>query len=108
VYLTAQENSLPSLCPSGSRRRNKKVSLFILSAVARALFVCNVSCCARAFLYQLFVYIFVYQFSAVMRLGKKKEKDKESEMRTVDGITRLICLSKGQTPLKGNVYNFNS
>ncbi len=37
-----------------------------------------------------------------MRLGKKKDKqDKESEMKSVDSITRLICLSKGQTPLKG-------
>lgn len=39
----------------------------------------------------------------VMRLGKKKEKDKESEMRSVDGIIRLICLSKGQTPLKVHI-----
>ena len=38
---------------------------------------------------------------AVMRLGKKKEKDKEAEIRSVDGIIRLICLSKGQAPLKG-------
>ena len=36
-----------------------------------------------------------------MRLGKKKEKDKEAEIRSVDGIIRLICLSKGQAPLKG-------
>ena len=40
-----------------------------------------------------------------MRLGKKKEKDKELEIRSVDGITRLICLSKGQAPLKGALYN---
>lgn len=40
----------------------------------------------------------------VMRLGKKKEKDKELEIRSVDGITRLICLSKGQAPLKGALY----
>mgnify|MGYP001492007258 CR=1 FL=1 len=39
-----------------------------------------------------------------MRLGKKKEKDKELEIRSVDGITRLICLSKGQAPLKGALY----
>ena len=36
-----------------------------------------------------------------MRLGKKKDKDKEAEIRSVDGITRLICLSKSQAPLKG-------
>ena len=42
-------------------------------------------------------------FSAVMRLGKKKDKDKEAEIRSVDGITRLICLSKSQAPLKGKI-----
>ena len=36
-----------------------------------------------------------------MRLGKKKDKDKEAEIKSVDGITRLICLSKSQAPLKG-------
>ena len=41
-----------------------------------------------------------------MRLGKKKEKDKEAEIRSVDGIIRLICLSKGQAPLKGKKYFF--
>ena len=43
-------------------------------------------------------------FSAVMRLGKRKEKEKdpaEVKSQGVDGITRLICLSKGQNPLKG-------
>ena len=42
---------------------------------------------------------------AVMRLGKRKDKEKDpSEVKSqgVDGITRLICLSKGQNPLKGN------
>ena len=39
-----------------------------------------------------------------MRLGKKKEKDKEAEIRSVDGIIRLICLSKGQAPLKGKFF----
>ena len=43
-----------------------------------------------------------------MRLGKKKEKDKELEIRSVDGITRLICLSKGQAPLKGIVSIFRN
>ena len=40
-----------------------------------------------------------------MRLGKRKDKEKDpSEVKSqgVDGITRLICLSKGQNPLKGN------
>ena len=44
-----------------------------------------------------------------MRLGKRKEKEKDpSEVKSqgVDGITRLICLSKGQNPLKGT-YNWN-
>ena len=42
-----------------------------------------------------------------MRLGKKKDKDKEAEIRSVDGITRLICLSKSQAPLKGkNLQDF--
>ena len=39
-----------------------------------------------------------------MRLGKRKEKEKdpaEVKSQGVDGITRLICLSKGQNPLKG-------
>merc|ERR1712223_929886 len=39
----------------------------------------------------------------VMRLGKKKDKDKEAEIRSVDGITRLICPSKGQAPLKVHI-----
>ena len=42
-----------------------------------------------------------------MRLGKKKEKDKEAEIRSVDGIIRLICLSKGQAPLKGKDFFFH-
>ena len=45
-----------------------------------------------------------------MRLGKRKEKEKDhSELKSqgVEGITRLICLSKGQNPLKGMIdYNF--
>ena len=39
-----------------------------------------------------------------MRLGKKKEKDSASDhvkSQSVEGITRLICLSKAQTPLRG-------
>ena len=41
---------------------------------------------------------------AVMRLAKRKDKDPSGEARTVEGVTRLICLSKGQTPLKGECY----
>ena len=38
---------------------------------------------------------------AVMRLGKKKQdKDTSGEARIVDVVTRLICLSKGQSPLR--------
>ena len=38
---------------------------------------------------------------AVMRLGKKKQdKETSGEARMVEGVTRLICLSKGQSPLK--------
>ena len=42
-----------------------------------------------------------------MRLGKRKEKEKDhSELKSqgVEGITRLICLSKGQNPLKGMIH----
>ena len=53
---------------------------------------------------------FLSAFAAVMRLGKRKEKEKDhSELKSqgVEGITRLICLSKGQNPLKGMIdYNF--
>lgn len=41
---------------------------------------------------------------AVMRLGKKKEKEKENEPKnqTVDGVARLICSAKTHNiPLKG-------
>ena len=44
----------------------------------------------------------IFSFSAVMRLGKKKERDGGNERgQKVEGITRLICLSRGQTPIKG-------
>jgi hypothetical protein len=42
---------------------------------------------------------------AVMRLGKKKEKEKESEPKSqvVEGVSRLICSAKTHSvPLKGN------
>lgn len=41
----------------------------------------------------------------VMRLGKKKEKEKENEPKsqTVEGVTRLICSAKTHNiPLRGN------
>jgi hypothetical protein len=41
----------------------------------------------------------------VMRLGKKKEKEKESEPKSqvVEGVSRLICSAKTHSvPLKGN------
>lgn len=49
-----------------------------------------------------------------MRLGKKKEKEKENEPKSqsVDGVTRLICSAKTHNiPLRGkiflsDVYNF--
>jgi hypothetical protein len=40
-----------------------------------------------------------------MRLGKKKEKEKESEPKSqvVEGVSRLICSAKTHSvPLKGN------
>jgi hypothetical protein len=40
-----------------------------------------------------------------MRLGKKKEKEKESEPKSqiVEGVSRLICSTKTHSvPLKGN------
>lgn len=40
-----------------------------------------------------------------MRLGKKKEKERDSELRSqnVDGIARLICSAKAahSVPMKG-------
>ena len=41
---------------------------------------------------------------SICRLGKKKMESKEKEVKTVEGITRLICLSKGHnTPLKVHI-----
>lgn len=39
-----------------------------------------------------------------MRLGKKKEKDREVEKQCIDGIARLICSPKQShpIPLRGN------
>lgn len=41
-----------------------------------------------------------------MRLGKKKEKEKENEPKSqnVDGVTRLICSAKTHVPLKGKHF----
>ena len=44
-----------------------------------------------------------------MRLGKKKEKDVQGDkgqQKSVDSISRLICLSKGQNPLNGKCTSF--
>lgn len=35
----------------------------------------------------------------VMRLGKKKEKDRELEKQCIDGIARLICSPKQSHPV---------
>lgn len=48
-------------------------------------------------------------FLSVMRLGKKKEKEKENEPKSqqVDGVTRLICSAKTHNiPLRGKVNIF--
>lgn len=34
-----------------------------------------------------------------MRLGKKKEKDRELEKQCIDGIARLICSPKQSHPV---------
>lgn len=45
-----------------------------------------------------------------MRLGKKKDKEKETEPRsqTVDGVSRLICSARAShtTPMKGIHFIF--
>lgn len=38
-------------------------------------------------------------FILVMRLGKKKEKDREMEKQCIDGIARLICSPKQSHPV---------
>jgi hypothetical protein len=42
---------------------------------------------------------------AVLKLGKKKEKSGESDskLQNIDGITRLICLSKSSQPLRVSI-----
>lgn len=47
--------------------------------------------------------------SAVMRLGKKKEKDREIEKQCIDGISRLICSPKQShpIPLRGKLISLN-
>ncbi|CAL8106945.1 unnamed protein product [Orchesella dallaii] len=36
----------------------------------------------------------------IMRLGKKKERDSDVKNQCTDGISRLVCLAKSQTPIK--------
>lgn len=58
---------------------------------------------------QIYVYInavTILKFSvSVMRLGKKKEKEKdpESKCQTVDGVLRLICSARAShtSPMRG-------
>jgi hypothetical protein len=38
--------------------------------------------------------------SLVMRLGKKKDRESDVKNLTIDGISRLVCLAKSQTPIK--------
>ena len=41
---------------------------------------------------------------STLRLGKKKMEPKEKEVKSVEGISRLICLSKGHNaPLKVHI-----
>lgn len=46
-------------------------------------------------------------YVVVMRLGKKKEKERDSEPRSqnVDGISRLICSAKAghSAPMRGRL-----
>lgn len=46
-----------------------------------------------------YVIFIVYIFLLVMRLGKKKEKDRELEKQWIDGIARLICSPKQSHPI---------
>ena len=77
-----------SPCSIGSRRRGKNVResphVFFVRVLHRLM-------------------DFLFPLPAVIRLGKKKEKDPSADVKsqTVEGITRLICLSKAQTPLRG-------
>ena len=50
-----------------------------------------------------FSFCFVF---LVMRLGKKKEKDRELEKQCIDGVARLICSPKQShpVPLRGEFY----
>lgn len=52
-------------------------------------------------------YMFFNVTLAVMRLGKKKEKERETESRreVVYGVSRLLGSAKNQ-PFKGNVWLF--
>jgi hypothetical protein len=57
------------------------------------------------------VYHFFFLFHTVMRLGKKKEKDRDGEKeQCIDGIARLICSAKQShpAPLRGELQFFFS
>lgn len=51
------------------------------------------------------MFVIAFFFNLVMRLGKKKEKEKETEPKSqvVEGVCRLICSPRTQNlPLNGN------
>lgn len=53
----------------------------------------------------------LFLFHTVMRLGKKKEKDRDGEKeQCIDGIARLICSAKQShpAPLRGEYRKFNN
>lgn len=57
---------------------------------------------------EIFLYVFMFAYNvfiSVMRLGKKKEKERDTEPRSqnVEGIQRLICSARAAhtTPMRG-------
>jgi hypothetical protein len=57
--------------------------------------------------YVTFCIFFLSLFHTVMRLGKKKEKDRDGEKeQCIDGIARLICSAKQShpAPLRGEFF----
>jgi phosphofurin acidic cluster sorting protein 2 len=53
------------------------------------------------------ILVLINFITAVMRLGKKKEKEKESDAKNqvIEGVTRLICSAKAHNvPLKGEYF----
>lgn len=78
------------------KKRNKKVFI-------RSSFLCNHIPGGKE---SHLLFFFVY-FIVVMRLGKKKEKDRDQEKEQfVDGVARLICSPNSKQshpiPLRGN------